>query len=182
MNAVDVVRRLHEHRMWANHQLLAAAGKLSPETLRQTFAIGQGSIWKSLLHLYAAEYVWIEALQGNQSAITPGDVPGKLPGNQEAPGAIESLEQLEADWRALDARWQSYLANLRAESLEDSVIRVSSTGKTFAARRVDSLLHVCTHASYTVAQVVNMLRQSGAESFPDIMLISLARQQMLADR
>jgi uncharacterized damage-inducible protein DinB len=40
------------------------------------------------------------------------------------------------------------------------------------------LLHVCTHAQYTTAQVVNMLRQVGATSLPDTMLITLARKQM----
>ena len=39
------------------------------------------------------------------------------------------------------------------------------------------LLHLCTHAQYTVAQAVNMLRQAGAEALPDVMLISLARQE-----
>ena len=38
----------------------------------------------------------------------------------------------------------------------------------------DVLLHVCTHAHYTSAQVVNMLRQVGLDPLPDVMLISLA--------
>jgi hypothetical protein len=39
------------------------------------------------------------------------------------------------------------------------------------------LLHVCTHALYTGAQVVNMLRESGVEKLPETMLISLARHE-----
>ena len=35
--------------------------------------------------------------------------------------------------------------------------------------------HVCTHAQYTVANVVNMLKQAGAEKLPKTMLIALAR-------
>ena len=54
---------------------------------------------------------------------------------------------------------------------------VSSNGKRTGTRRSDLLLHVCTHAHYTAAQVVNMLRQLGESSLPDPMLITLARQQ-----
>jgi uncharacterized damage-inducible protein DinB len=47
----------------------------------------------------------------------------------------------------------------------------------FGSRRADVMLHVCTHAQYTTAQVVNMLRQIGVEKLPDVMLIALARQE-----
>ena len=47
-----------------------------------------------------------------------------------------------------------------------------------ATRRSEVLLHVCTHAQYTAAQVVNMFRQAGSEKLPDTMLIALARQRV----
>jgi uncharacterized damage-inducible protein DinB len=47
-----------------------------------------------------------------------------------------------------------------------------------ATSRGDVLLHVCTHAQYTTAQAVNMLRQVGVEKLPDTMLITLARQEI----
>jgi len=62
MDAVDLVKRLHQHRAWVNGNLLNAAAQLSDEQLRSQYQIGQRSIWKSLVHLYAAEYVWLEAL------------------------------------------------------------------------------------------------------------------------
>ena len=65
MNAVELLQRLHQHRAWVNGNLLTAAAALSDEQLRSAFQIGQGSVWKSLLHLYAAENVWLEALLGN---------------------------------------------------------------------------------------------------------------------
>src|ERR1700733_1997630 len=86
MTALDLVRRLHQHRAWANGNLLTAAAQLSDEQLRSPFPIGQGSIWKSLLHLYAAEFVWLEALLGNEEFLVPGDLSGKLPGNQQGEG------------------------------------------------------------------------------------------------
>ncbi len=181
MDAVEVIRRLHEHRAWVNAKLLAAAESLTTEQLHRVFAIGQGSIWKSLLHLYAAEYVWLETLLGDERTVVPGDLPGKLPGNQQGDAPIASLAELRAKWKDLELRWQAYLQGLTADKLDEVIFKISSNstdGKKQATRRGDVLLHVCTHAQYTTAQVVNMLRQVGAQSLPDVMLISLARQQM----
>ena len=178
MNAVDLLKRLHQHRAWVNDNLLTVSAQLSEEQLRSPFQIGQGSIWNSLTHLYAAEYVWLEALLGNEASLAPGDVPGKLPGNQLGEGGITDLSDLRQKWSALELRWQDYLASLTPEFLEEVVYRKSSsTGQRFGTRRADVLLHVCTHAHYTAAQVINMLRQSGVEKLPETMLISLARQE-----
>jgi uncharacterized damage-inducible protein DinB len=177
MNGADLVRRLHQHRAWVNGKLIAAAQALTDDHLRKQMPIGQGSIWKSLLHLYAAEYVWIETLQGNEAPLVPGDLAGKIPGNQEGEDAIKSLDELSVKWQALEARWQAYLARLTDADLDQLVYKVTTQGKRSATRRGDILLHVCTHAQYTTAQVINMLRQVGAQPLPDPMLITLARQE-----
>src|SRR5688500_3347912 len=180
MNAVELLQRLHRHRAWVNGNLLHAAANLSDGQLRAPFAIGQGSVWKSLLHLHAAEYVWLEALLGNEDGLLPGDVPGQLPGNQQREGGVTGLDDLRQKWSAQERRWVSYLASLTPEALEEIVYRKSTSsglGKRFGTRRADVLLHVCTHAHYTAAQVVNMLRQTGVGNFPETMLISLARHE-----
>ncbi len=181
MNAVQLLQRLHQHRAWVNTNLLTTAATLSDEQLHSPFPIGQGSIWKSLVHLYAAEYVWLEALLGNDAPLLPGDLPGKIPGNQQGEGGITGLEDLRQKWAALGQRWAGYLAALTPESLEELVYKKSTGsgwGKRFGTRRGDVLLHVCTHAHYTAAQAVNMLRQLGVEALPETMLISLARHEL----
>ena len=69
--------------MWVNHRLLEAVRPLGEEQLRRPLPIGQGSVWRTLTHLIAAESNWLEALLGNEVSLFPGDAPGKLPGNQE---------------------------------------------------------------------------------------------------
>lgn len=178
MTATELVRRLHHHRTWVNRRLVNAAQSLTDDQLHQPFEIGQGSIWKTLTHLYAAEYVWLAALDGQVSACAPGDVPGKLPGNQEGDDAARSLAELDTRWNELDQRWHSYLNGLVDADLDDQAGRVSSlSGKRMLTRRSDILLHVCTHAQYTTAQLVNMLRQAGQSELPDVMLISMAREE-----
>lgn len=179
--AIRTISRLHEHRQWVNQALLDSAATLSVESLHQSFSIGQGSVWKSLLHLYGAEFVWLEALQGNESPVLPGDLPDDLPGNQRGEGGLESLEELQQKWKAQEQQWRQYLDQLSDEMLDEMVYKRSTSsgkGRVHQVRREDILLHVCTHAQYTTAQVVNMLRQFGVEPLPATMLITLARTQM----
>jgi uncharacterized damage-inducible protein DinB len=178
MEAVNLIQRLNQHRAWVNGNLMTAAGGLGDDQLHSSFEIGQGSIWKSLVHLYAAEYVWLEALLGNDSGIVPGDLAGKIPGNQLGEGGITGFDDLRLKWSELERRWSSYLTTLTAASLDALVYRkISSSGIRFGTRRSDVLLHVCAHAQYTTAQVVNMLRHAGVDKLPDVMLISLARHE-----
>lgn len=181
MNAVTVLQRLHQHRAWVNANLLTAAERLHEEQLHAVFPIGQGTIWKSFLHLYGAEYVWLEALLGNDDPLLPGDLPGKIPGNQQGQATILGLPDLHQKWVILEQRWTDYLSSLSPEALEELVYKKSTSsglGKRFGTRRTDILLHVCTHAQFTTAQVINMFRHLGCEVFPETMLISLARREM----
>ena len=136
MQALDLIRRLHQHRLWVNEHLLTVADGLSVDQLQRAFESGQGSIWKTLTHLYAGEYVWLETLHGNEDPLTPGDVRGKLPGNQEGQKALKSVPQLRDHWNDLNLRWAKYLDGLTADSLTDAVYKISSlSGKRAATQR-----------------------------------------------
>ena len=163
MEAVELIRRLHEHRRWANGRLLASAAVLGEAELRRPFQMGRGSLWATLVHLYGAEHVWLEVLLGRAEAVPPG------------PGSFESLEQLQVAWTALDRRWQRYLDELTDARLDRPVVRVRANGARSETPARDVLMHVCTHAQYTSAQAVNMLRQLGAP-VPDLQLITLSRE------
>lgn len=170
MESLDIIRRLHQHRMWVNQQFRDLAKALTDQQLRQRFDVGQGSVFATLVHLYAAEAVWIAALTGNSNPPLVRE------------DAFESLEELVITWTALDRRWQRYLEQLVPSMLEAQVHKVSSSspGKAQVTRACDVLLHVCTHGQYTAAQLTNMLRQLGVSPLPDTMLITMARREASA--
>ena len=179
MNAVSAVLRMHHHRCWVNAKLLAASSDLTDVQRRTSFEIGQGSIWQTLLHLMGAEYIWLEIVMGNPNPIMPGDLPGRLVGNQLADDGMRSMAELTANWAELDARWRQYLSELQPSDLTKEFSKASTTssdGQRHATSLLDILLHVCTHAHYTTAQLINMLRQLGVDDLPDPMLITMARE------
>jgi uncharacterized damage-inducible protein DinB len=180
MDAIRLIQRLHQHRAWATKNLLDAAAQLSEEKLHAKFEIGQGTVWKSLLHMHGAEYVWLETILGNESALLPGDLPGMIPGNQQGEGGVKDFGDLREKWAALDKRWADYLAALTPAVLEETIYRSRRVGdqvQRFGCRRSDVLLHVCTHAHYTTTQVINMLRHCGVAKLPEVMLMAMARSE-----
>lgn len=167
MEAITPIRRLHEHRFWSNARLREIVRDLSPDQQAEQFEIGQGSIMATMTHLYAAEFVWLAALEGEGHPPSPFTF------------AFTSFAALEAAWDELDARWQWFLEHLQPAMLTTMVTKRSTSsmaGRTVATPMVDVLLHVCTHAQYTTAQAANMLRHLGVD-VPDTMLVTLSRQQ-----
>jgi uncharacterized damage-inducible protein DinB len=178
--AISILQRLHQHRAWANEKLVETAATLSPDELRQPFDIGQGSVWQSLLHMYAAEYRRLETVLGDDDPLCPGDVRDQLAGNQLGERGIGSLGELRQKWAVLEDRWQKYLADLPADSLDDPVRRrtlFGSGNQPLICSRSDVLLHVCLHAHYTEAQVINMLRHLGVKNLPPRMLAQLVWEE-----
>ena len=124
---------------------------MNAEKLHAKFEIGQGTVWKSLLHMHGAEYVWLETLLGNDTALLPGDLPGMIPGNQQGEGGIKDLADLREKWAALTASGR-LPRRPHAGAAEETVYRSRKVGdkeRRFGCRRSDALLHVCTHAHCT---------------------------------
>lgn len=181
MDETTALLRMHQHRQWTNTKLLsAAAEKLSDEQRHQSFAIGQGSVWRTLSHLLGAEYIWLEILLGNDSPSMPGDLPNELVGNQLAEDGMRTMEELTQRWAILENRWNEYLAALSIDELQRSIVKASSSshpGQRPATSVLDVLLHVCTHAHYTSAQLINIFRQLDVTDLPDLMLVTMARDE-----
>ncbi|MGP1346704.1 MAG: DinB family protein [Phycisphaerales bacterium] len=159
----DAVRRLHEHRVWMRGRLLDACAGVSAEAWVRPFDMGRGSLWSTVEHLYAAERVWISALEGDGQVSVEVDLePGDLAG-------------LRAAWEPIDRRWGAFLATLTDEMLGAPVERYSAVWKRhYTTYAGDVLLHVATHAAYTTAQAMNMLRRLGVRELPGMDLILMA--------
>jgi uncharacterized damage-inducible protein DinB len=162
MEAIQILHRLHQYRAWCNRQLLSACRPLSAEQLHAPFEIGQGSVWRSLVHLLAADSLWLDAFEGRPDSPIPCEADFK------------DLQELANRWADLDRRWLDALARLDGSDLERPVLRADLRNQRFTLDRVDAHLQVCTHAAYTAAQVVNMLRRLGVAPLPNCMLVAMA--------
>ncbi|MEM8834454.1 MAG: DinB family protein [Planctomycetota bacterium] len=149
--AVRLIREMHDHRLWSRDALLASARTLSAEAMDTPFEMGQSTLLRTIAHLYGAEAVWIDALEGHAATGVDDE-------------SLPDLASVEAAWPAIDARWAAYLKALTEERLADRIERDSKVlGRRYTILARDVLVHVCTHHLYTLAQASNMLRRLGTD-------------------
>lgn len=145
------LRELFAYDDWAHEKLLATAAELSDEQLDRPFEMGPGSLRKTLNHLYAAERVWLDRWVQHKPARFRGDA------------TDVSMPQLRGEMAEAAAERNAFLGPLREADLQKSITYTNMRGQTFTYTLGQMMLHVCNHGAHHRAQVLNMLRQIGAE-------------------
>ncbi|MGE0480977.1 MAG: DinB family protein [Phycisphaerae bacterium] len=149
MIRLPTIRELFAYNDWARQRLLDASAALADDALDRPFQMGQGTLRKTLHHLYAAERVWLDRWLG---VVTPPDrrVADRAP-----------LAALAADQHALAAERDRFIAALRDDELSRPVTYTNLRGETNTFELGRLLLHVCNHGVHHRAQALNMLRRLG---------------------
>ena len=147
----DPLDILLTHDLWANRQLIEVCTPLSPEQFTREFAMGLGTIHKTLVHMASAIYRWSDALAGKtlRPALDAGKFltpPSLLPAFEESSGLL---------------RTQAI-----AKPLSDIVTR-DLGGTLHHFTRGVVLMQITTHGTYHRAQIINMLRHIGVSPVPD---------------
>jgi len=141
--------RLHlDYSAWASRRLLEAAAALPPSELTQDFGTADKSVLGTLLHIYGADYAWMERMEGRSISARPYDE-----------GA--QLDFLQAEWPKLWARWKSYAAGLTEQSAEAEIAYLTMKGDPFRSPVWQIVMHVVNHASHHRGQAAGFVRSLG---------------------
>jgi len=91
--SVDTLRLQLDYSAWASQRLMDAAAKLSPEELTRDFKTADKSVLDTLVHIYAADRIWLARVRAEPRAtfIDPED---------------RDLTLLQTEWPALHQRWK----------------------------------------------------------------------------
>jgi uncharacterized damage-inducible protein DinB len=143
MSAIEQLRRLWQHAVWADDKLLSALRALGdpPPAAMREYA-----------HVLATAEVWLSRMEGRPArvAIWPTlDVAG--------------LEALANDVRA---GYNAFFERLAESDLDRSSSYVNSAGQQFETPIGEILLHVALHGQYHRGKVNVFLRESGEEPVP----------------
>lgn len=168
MNLSDI-RNLFAYTEWANDQALAAAGKLPDEDLRRDVAISHNSIFGTLLHMAAAEWIWLERWRG------------RSPTKAEAwpkwtPEACADPDTLRNRWKGIVDRRAAFISALDETRLAAELPFKLLSGDPNSMRLVDQMQHVANHATLHRGQVVGMIRQLGIDPPSTDLLFYLRRE------
>lgn len=141
----ELGERYIDYGLWANEQIFAALENADDATLDRDFAIGFGTLRKTLTHMLEADARWLSIWVG---------------GDPVQPLGTLSLDQLRQRAKQLHDDKSKFIANLD-EAGAQRVVTARPGGVPFQARVGESVMQVCCHGTHHRAQLVNMLRQSG---------------------
>jgi uncharacterized damage-inducible protein DinB len=143
------IETLLHYSFWANDQVLDGVARLSREQLQAPLRPGWLSPLEVLVHILAAERIWLSRLQGQS--------PNRLLTTDD----IRNLEDLRAAWVPLRAELMDYVG-----SIEDSnqvIVYRTTKGVEFQSTLWQLLLHMINHGTEHRAQIALNLAMQGID-------------------
>ncbi len=166
MLSADVLRSHLAYTAWASRRLVEAAARLSTEELNRDFHTADRSVLGTLVHVFAADRIWLARLSGapQQGFISDADY---------------SLAVLQNDWPALYERWQAWARELTEERIGAEMHYVDTKGNPWSQPLWQLVLHVVNHGTHHRGQVSGFLRIMGYTP-PPLDLTTYYREQKAA--
>ena len=140
MSSQKYLRRLFSYDEWANREVLGVLSGNHPDV---------ASSRKLLAHIIAAEWVWLDRLEGRpQSTPVWPDL---------------TLEECRQHTARLPRLWEAYLDRLSPAQLSSTIAYKNTKGEVWTSAIEDVLLHVTTHSAYHRGQIAANLRAAGLQ-------------------
>jgi uncharacterized damage-inducible protein DinB len=147
----ELLQLLFKYNLWADLRSLDACNSLTPEQFTRDLGSSFGSVRDTLAHIYGAEWIWNERIQGRS--------PSGLP----ATSSFSDLASVGAKLEEMDRYYIDYVAKLTQQDLDRTIRYEGMTGGEFANPLWQSLHQLTNHGTYHRGQVVTMLRQLGVK-------------------
>ncbi len=162
----ELIRIHFDYTAWASARLVAAAAQLSSEELTRDFGTADKSVLGTLVHIFAADRVWLARVQGTQLAafVSPAD---------------HDLGVLQREWPALYDRWKKWAASLTDDSLNEEHSYKDMRGNPHHTPLWQIGLHVVNHDTHHRGQVSGFLRAMG-KTPPPLDLVFYYREKKAA--
>lgn len=161
--SADTLQLQLDYSGWASQRLLDVAETLRPEELTRDFKTADKSVLGTLVHIYAAESVWLSLAMAE---------PGATFGARED----RDLAFLQTEWPALYQRWKQWLRDSCGEDVARPISFQDMNGRSCAKPAWQVVLHLVNHATHHRGQVSGFLRAMGQTPPPlDLMHYYLTR-------
>lgn len=140
MELLAYLRKLYMYDDWANREVAGALAAAQPPPARSV---------RLMAHIVGAEWVW-------RNRLFPGTKTMAVWPQLSAPEILREIKELRP-------AWDSYLAKLTSDHLEDDVAYTNSKGEHYRSALSDILMHVAMHSAYHRGQIAADMRASGLE-------------------
>ena len=147
--APSEARDLFTYTRWANERVLEAVAGLPEETAGRDLGSSFPSVRETLAHMAAAEWIWLERLNGRSPTAGPEG------------WDTATVAGVAAAWRSVAEAWRAFVEDTTEATLARRIRYATLRGDPYASDVAQILRHVANHATYHRGQVTTMLRQLG---------------------
>ena len=158
----SIIKRYTEYNHWANEQFAEWLSTASEEQLNQEIESSFSSLKETVLHIWSAEYLWLQTVKDQSSQNNPAK---SFAGKKEA---------LLEGWLQASQNFRDHVQGMTASALEAKRSRGDRV-TTIA----DMIHHCMNHSTYHRGQLITMGRQAGLQDPPRtdfIYYVSLERE------
>lgn len=156
---VDDVRTAYMYNHWANERMLDSVSRLTPEQFTRNLGNSFPSIRDTVVHMLAAEWVWLMRWQGTS--------PRSMPDSTQ----LQDVDAIRARWKEVESEQSQLIDGLTNEQLGTVLAYTNTRGEDWKYPLWQVMQHVVNHATYHRGQVTTMLRQVGATPSPTDFLV-----------
>ena len=146
--SLTVLRTHIDYTIWASRRVLEAAAALPAEELTRDFGTADKSVLGTLLHVYTADFIWIERCHGTSPTTRPY-------------GDDASFSNLQAGWPQVWDRWKKYAEGLDEATADGEIAYTTLKGDAFRTPIWQIILHVVNHGTHHRGQAAGFLRSLG---------------------
>ena len=169
MVTLELLRLLFLYNQWADRRIVDACSALTNEQFTRDLGSSFRSVRDTLVHLYGAEWVWNERIEG------------RSPASLVAGTGFPDLASVRAKLEEMDNFYIEYVTRLTPQDLERVIHYKSFAGDEFSNPLWQTLHQLTNHASYHRGQIITLLRQLGAKPVTTD-LIAFYRERAAAAR
>jgi uncharacterized damage-inducible protein DinB len=151
MVTLELLRLLFLYNQWADRRIVDACSALTNEQFTRDLGSSFRSVRDTLVHLYGAEWVWNERIEG------------RSPTSLVAGTGFPDLASVRTKLEEMDNFYIEYVSRLTPQDLERVIHYKSFAGDEFSNPLWQTLHQLTNHASYHRGQIITLLRQLGAK-------------------
>jgi uncharacterized damage-inducible protein DinB len=150
------------YNLWANNEMIKCVEQITVEQLHQTIESSFNSVFKTILHIWDAEYIWLQRMQGNSI----NDWPSKMM-DKEGFSTNAFLSN--------SASFNDFVENADQSFIDRLCDYTNLKGEKLSTPFGTIVMHCMNHSTYHRGQLVTMYRQLGLKEIPSTDLITFDR-------
>ena len=161
--SADTLREHLLYTAWASQRLVHAIEHLPADQLTRDFQTSEHSVLGTLVHVFAADRIWLARVKGEPAAsfVTESDY---------------NLHVLQIDWPLIYAKWNEWAAALTDENAFQPITYRDLKGNLYTSAAPEIVLHLVNHGTHHRGQASGFLRAMG-HTPPQLDLIRYYRER-----